>query len=793
MKYTPKIVTSNTGIFFFVLCFAILFLYACSNSGGSDGAGTEKTGAISFDMRFDDPTSDQKVALSATAASPSGDVCVDYEIISIAVDVVDSLNFPVASDSWGCWLHYGKIEDVPVGTGMSLIGEAITESGKVAWRGEIHGITITSDPEPTNAGILELVYVGNDSDLPYVVKTVPDNLAVDAPLDTIIVVTFSEKMCAASVNNSTFKCKDGRTDEQISGSIEFDEEKRIFSLTPDTILSPSSTYLCTISKEVEDIAAHEMGVDYEWNFFTKELSSWYKDNDGDGYSDGVSQESPTRPDPNWYLAGELISIAGDCKDDDSDINPGAAEICNDELDNDCDSEIDCFDEDCIGIPPCDKTWFKDSDGDEYSDGTSQESPTKPGDIWYLAEELTATFGDCNDDDADINPGAAEICNDELDNDCDSKIDCEDEDCNGIPPCDNIWFKDSDGDGYSDGTSQESPTKPGDIWYLAEELTATFGDCNDDDADINPGAPEKCNDDFDNDCDSEIDCEDEDCIGIPPCNRTWYKDSDGDGYSDGTSQESPNRPDDIWYLAGELEAISGDCNDEDDSIHPGADEILCDFIDQDCDGNDYCIFDFEDVTPTYVFNLSQLDRPGKITKSLSVTKNKVRIDIVRENSSDDGQENDEKFDMTDVFGNVRIDPFVNPDAPNSEFIVNFIDPETERPMPVSRVSVTMGDFNGRVGDEKNPIEDDDLILQAYEDNNARPKEYHIAEDRDSLKDLGKDNPYGWNYEILSVTAPNSMCIRSIRMNGSAAGILFSGNSVFYDDIIVEGPCIEAPQY
>jgi hypothetical protein len=774
MKYTPKIVTSNTRIFFFVLCFAILFLYACSNSGGSDGAGTEKTGAISFDMRFDDSTSDQKVALSATAASPSGDVCVDYEIKSIAVDVVDSLNFPVASDSWGCWLHYGKIEDVPVGTGMSLIGEAITESGKVAWRGEIHGITVTSDPEPTSAGILDLVYVGNDSDLPYVVKTVPDNLAVDAPLDTIIVVTFSEKMCAASVNNSTFKCKDGRTDEQISGSIEFDEEKRIFSLTPDTILSPSSTYLCTISKEVEDIAAHEMGVDYEWNFFTKELSSWYKDNDGDGYSDGVSQESPTRPDPNWYLAGELISIAGDCKDGDSDINPGAAEICNDELDNDCDSKIDCFDEGCNGIPPCDNIWFKDSDGDEYSDGTSQESPTRPGDIWYLAEELTATFGDCNDDDADINPGAAEICNDELDNDCDSEIDCEDEDCIGIPPCDKTWFKDSDGDGYSDGTSQESPTRPGDIWYLAEELTATFGDCNDDEADINPGAPEKCNDDFDNDCDSEIDCEDEDCIGIPPCNRTWYKDSDGDGYSDGTSQESPNRPDDIWYLAGELEAISGDCNDEDDSIHPGADEILCDFIDQDCDGNDYCIFDFEDVTPTYKIGEPESERTGAY-ESLSVTNNNVKIDIYR-----DANEGVTAFDATDVFGDVKLDPFAYLNISQSEFIVIF-EPA------VSAVSVEMEDANcGKIGEG---YEDDYLWLEAYEDDNAQG--YPIDTATDTLYDLCDDyGPNSTNKKRLRVTADNFLCIRSIRMNGSGTN---TANSVFYDNIIVEAPCIEEPPY
>jgi len=34
---------------------------------------------------------------------------------------------------------------------------------------------------------------------------------------------------------------------------------------------------------------------------------------------------------------------GDCDDDDSDINPGVVEVCSDELDNNCNGEVD---EDC---------------------------------------------------------------------------------------------------------------------------------------------------------------------------------------------------------------------------------------------------------------------------------------------------------------------------------------------------------------------------------------------------------------------------------------------------------------
>ena len=36
--------------------------------------------------------------------------------------------------------------------------------------------------------------------------------------------------------------------------------------------------------------------------------------------------------------------------------------------------------------------------------------------------------DCDESDPDVNPGAAEICDDEIDNDCDDAIDADDDDC-----------------------------------------------------------------------------------------------------------------------------------------------------------------------------------------------------------------------------------------------------------------------------------------------------------------------------------------------------------------------------
>jgi len=267
---------------------------------------------------------------------------------------------------------------------------------------------------------------------------------------------------------------------------------------------------------------------------------------------------------------------GDCDDNNAGINPGEKEICEDGIDQDCSGADLAI---CLTT-----TWYKDIDKDKYSDGTTKQGATRPAG-YYKESELTSTFGDCKDNNAAIHMGATEICGDGIDQDCSGA---------DLTPCPATatWYKDADGDKYSDGTKQESAAQP-EKYYKASDLTAISGDCKDDTAAINPGAKEICGDGIDQDCSG---------ADLTPCpaTATWYKDADGDKYSDGTKQESAAQPE-KYYKASDLTAISGDCKDDTAAINPGAKEICGDGIDQDCSGADLTPCPTTDTVENYALN------------------------------------------------------------------------------------------------------------------------------------------------------------------------------------------------
>ncbi|MCP4915284.1 MAG: hypothetical protein GY913_00025 [Proteobacteria bacterium] len=125
--------------------------------------------------------------------------------------------------------------------------------------------------------------------------------------------------------------------------------------------------------------------------------------------------------------------------------------------------------------------------------------------------------------------------------------------------------DADGDGHGGSDTIEACTMP-------PGYAATSDDCDDDDDASHPTADEVC-DDTDNDCDEAVD---EDAVDAP----TWYADDDDDGFTSEVSVTDCLPPSGYSAASGLV-----DCDDADPSIHPAAEDVPGDGIDQDCDGLD----------------------------------------------------------------------------------------------------------------------------------------------------------------------------------------------------------------
>ncbi len=286
------------------------------------------------------------------------------------------------------------------------------------------------------------------------------------------------------------------------------------------------------------------------------------DVNGDGYDDALI----LAPDEGsgkvyLYLGENTTDLDGDgytsdvdCDDADPAIHPAATELCDDaDVDEDCDGLVEDEDGGAGGT-----TWHPDADGDGYG-ALDGELVCDPPEGWL--EEGT----DCDDTNPESHPGATERCDEEgLDEDCDGRVNDDDDAPEGLAPV----YEDEDGDGYGDAAAGERCAP------LSGQASVD-GDCDDADPEVHPDALERCDDaDVDEDCDDLADDADTYASG----KRYAYTDGDADGYGGARLEAACD-------LSSGESFEDDDCDDADPEIHPGAEDVPEDDVDQDCDGED----------------------------------------------------------------------------------------------------------------------------------------------------------------------------------------------------------------
>ncbi len=308
----------------------------------------------------------------------------------------------------------------------------------------------------------------------------------------------------------------------------------------------------------------------------------YTDADGDNYGTSVVVDGSSLS----CATGTGAAVASDCDDTSSAAYPGAPDAVADGVDQDCDAEESCYVDDDL-----------DGARSEFVVASPDAACTGSG------EALVSADLDCDDADGDAYPAATEIVGSGVDENCDGA---------------EICFADQDDDGYRPDATSTVDSDDNDCSDRFEALlSALTGDCDDASTAYNPGALElDCADPNDYNCDSSTGFTDGDGDGFGACEECDDRAADvfpGSAEIAGDGIDGDCDGVDICYVDADLDAYgattmalgttvactasgesslawAGDCDDADDSVHPGATETVGDAFDMDCDGAESCFLD-----------------------------------------------------------------------------------------------------------------------------------------------------------------------------------------------------------
>lgn len=124
---------------------------------------------------------------------------------------------------------------------------------------------------PSLLGVVQVVRVVAPHTPPVVVRTDPPNRKVDVPLNSVMMVVFSEPIDSATLNASTVTVLTRVT--PVAGAVRFSDAAHIQAeFHPDSLLTPGTDYRFVLTQEIRDVDGEALDTTYQVAFTTAEPS-----------------------------------------------------------------------------------------------------------------------------------------------------------------------------------------------------------------------------------------------------------------------------------------------------------------------------------------------------------------------------------------------------------------------------------------------------------------------------------------------------------------------------------------
>lgn len=275
------------------------------------------------------------------------------------------------------------------------------------------------------------IFFGTNAQGATIVSTSPGDEAADVPVNTVITAVFSGDMDSATITETTFFVKSGKGygSGTVIGTVTYNEDDKTATFEPTSPLAMGITYIATIAKDVKDADGTSLGSDHTWSFTTESfISSVSPDKDETGVDVNVSviinfsraMDSSAINTTTFLLTTgqgyKLATVPGEVSYNEDDkratFKPGSALDNNTAYDATLTADAKDMDGNSLQF---DQTW-------SFTTGSGSSADTDDD-----GDNYTENQGDCDDTDADIHPGAEEICGDGKDQDCNgSDLSCSGE-------------------------------------------------------------------------------------------------------------------------------------------------------------------------------------------------------------------------------------------------------------------------------------------------------------------------------------------------------------------------------